>query len=155
MAEPNPAGPPQGWIEAGVHVLPLRVYYEDTDAAGIVYYANYLKFAERARTEMMRAAGTGHRERMDAAGVLWAVRRCHADYLSPARLDDAIEVRSWIVDVGAARLDIGQTIVRGGTDLARLALRLACIDRAHGRAARLPAALRAALEALVTPQSTL
>lgn len=155
MTDAMPVAPPQGRIEAGVHVLPLRVYYEDTDAAGIVYYANYLKFAERARTEMMRAAGTGHRERMDAAGVLWAVRRCNADYLSPARLDDAIEVRSWIVDVGAARLDLGQTVRRDGIDLARLSLRLACIDRVHGRAARLPAALRAALEALVTPQSTL
>ncbi|WP_374449093.1 tol-pal system-associated acyl-CoA thioesterase [Stella sp.] len=155
MADDTLAGPPEGRLAAGVHVLPLRVYYEDTDAAGIVYYANYLKFAERARTEMMRAAGTDHRRLMDAAGVLWAVRRCAADYLSPARLDDAISVHSRIVDVGAARLDLEQRVARDGTDLARLSVRLACIDRRHGRAVRLPAALRATLEALVTPQSTL
>jgi len=147
--------PPEGRVAGSVHVLPLRVYYEDTDAAGIVYYANYLKFAERARTEMMRAAGTGHRRLMDEAGVLWAVRRCTADYLSPARLDDAIEVVSRIVGVGAARLDLDQTVRRDGADLARLSVRLACIDRTHGRATRLPAALRTVLEALVTPQSTL
>ena len=155
MADQPLAGPPEGRLAAGTHVLPLRVYYEDTDAAGIVYYANYLKFAERARTEMMRAAGTGHRRVMEAAGVLWAVRRCGADYLSPARLDDAVEVHSRIVGVGAARLDLEQTVRRGATDLACLAVRLACIDRVHGRAARIPPGLRTALEALVTPQSTL
>ncbi|BBK39422.1 tol-pal system-associated acyl-CoA thioesterase [Allostella sp. ATCC 35155] len=155
MSEADAGLPSEGRIAGGAHVLPLRVYYEDTDAAGIVYYANYLKFAERARTEMMRAAGTGHRRLMDEAGVLWAVRRCTADYLLPARLDDAIEVVSRVVDVGAARLDLDQRVRRGGADLARLSVRLACIDRAHGRATRLPAALRTVLEALVTPQSTL
>ncbi|BBK40130.1 4-hydroxybenzoyl-CoA thioesterase [Allostella vacuolata] len=148
-------GPDSGWLRSGTHTLPVRVYYEDTDAAGIVYYANYLRFAERARTEMMRAAGAEHRQVMDAAGVLWAVRRCLVDYLRPARLDDRLDVVSRIVDVGAARLDLVQTVRRGADDLARLDVRLACIDRTHGRAARLPAPLRAALEALVTPQSTL
>ncbi len=142
--------PGSGTLVAREHVFPIRVYYEDTDAAGIVYYANYLKFAERARTEMMRAAGTEHRRLMEAVGVLWAVRRCNADYLSPARLDDQLAVRTRVTDVGAARLDLAQTVRRGATDLAHLALRLACIDRDSGRATRLPAGLRATLEALVT-----
>jgi acyl-CoA thioester hydrolase len=142
--------PASGAMVAGEHVFPVRVYYEDTDAAGIVYYANYLKFAERARTEMMRVAGTRHRSLMEAAGVLWAVRRCHADYLSPARLDDRLCVHTRITDVGAARLDMAQTVRRGSTDLARLEVRLACIDRASGRAHRLPAMLRPTLEALLT-----
>ena len=154
MAEIAALDPASGTLLAGEHVFPVRVYYEDTDAAGIVYYANYLKFAERARTEMMRVAGTEHRALMDAAGVLWAVRRCNADYLSPARLDDRLAVHTRIVDVGAARLDLAQTVRRGATDLARLLLRLACIDRAHGRAARLPAQLRATLEALATGSAT-
>ncbi|BBK34346.1 acyl-CoA thioester hydrolase [Stella humosa] len=152
--------PTSGRLDAGRHAFPLRVYYEDTDAAGIVYYANYLRFAERARTEMMRAAGTEHGRLMGEAGVLWAVRRCTADYLSPARLDDRLEVVSTVVDVGAARLDLMQAVWRraDGTppeELARLSVRLACIDRVHGRATRLPPVLRTALEALVTPQSTL
>ncbi|HEC14899.1 MAG TPA: YbgC/FadM family acyl-CoA thioesterase [Rhodospirillales bacterium] len=70
------------------HVFPIRVYFEDTDAGGIVYYANYLKFAERARTEMMRSLGVESSHWLDGEGVVFAVRRCDADYRRPARLDD-------------------------------------------------------------------
>ncbi|HLB81241.1 MAG TPA: tol-pal system-associated acyl-CoA thioesterase [Dongiaceae bacterium] len=126
------------------HRFPLRVYYEDTDAAGVVYYANYLKFAERARTEMMRAAGADHAGLAAAHGVALTVRRCEIDYLRPARLDDLIEVETRILEVGGAAVDGEQVIRRDGVDLARIRVRLACVDQA-GRATRLPAPLRAAL----------
>src|SRR5262249_19258454 len=92
------------------HVFPVRVYYEDTDAAGIVYYANYLKFAERARTEMLRAHGFEHGG--IGAGLAFAVRSCAVDYLRPARLDDALEVRTRITRVGGASLEADQDICR-------------------------------------------
>ena len=84
------------------HRFPVRVYYEDTDAAGVVYYANYLKFAERARTEMMRAAGADHAGLAAAHGVALTVRRCEIDYLRPARLDDLIEGETRILQGGGA-----------------------------------------------------
>lgn len=125
------------------HVFPFRVYYEDTDAAGIVYYANYLKFAERARTEMLRARGFDHRQLDAKDGVVFAVRACSADYLLPARLDDALEVHTRVTHVGGATLDADQDITRDDAVLTRLKIRLACINRA-GRPARIPAALLAA-----------
>ena len=125
------------------HVFPIRVYYEDTDAAGIVYYANYLKFAERARTEMLRERGFDHRE-LDAKDcVAFAVRSCNADYLLPARLDDALEVRTRVTHIGGASLEADQDIAREDAILTRLKIRLACINRA-GRPARIPAAILAA-----------
>src|SRR6266487_2207381 len=86
-------GRPQSQTASGMtHSMPLRVYYEDTDAAGIVYYANYLKFAERGRTEMMRALGFAHSSIRAETGTVFTVRRLSADYRSPARLDDALTV---------------------------------------------------------------
>ncbi len=132
------------------HVYGVRVYYEDTDAAGIVYYANYLKFAERARTEMLRARGVGQRALTQDDGVAFAVRRVAVEYLAPARLDDLLEVRTRIVAVRGASLDGEQDIVRDGEVLAKLTLTLACVA-ASGRPARLPPAVRRAL-GLVSPQ---
>ena len=76
------------------HVYPVRVYYEDTDAGGVVYHSNYLRFAERARTELLREAGIDHVTLMTENGLMFAVRRCEAEYVKPARLDDALEVRT-------------------------------------------------------------
>ena len=139
--------PPPGAFDGAEHVFSVRVYYEDTDAAGIVYYANYLKFAERARTEMMRALGIEHSGLMAAAGVVFAVRRCSADYLAPARLDDRLEVVTRITDVRGASLGLEQTIRRDAADLVRMHLKLACMTVA-GRPARIPGTLRAELEDL-------
>lgn len=125
------------------HVFPIRVYYEDTDAAGIVYYANYLKFAERARTEMLRERGFDHRKLDAKDGVAFAVRSCNADYLLPARLDDALEVHTRVTHIGGASLEADQDITREDAILTRLKVRLACINRA-GRPARIPAAILAA-----------
>ncbi len=131
------------------HRHALRVYYEDTDAGGIVYYANYLKFAERARTEMMRQAGVPHAEMVARDGVMFAVRRCEVDYLRPARLDDLIEVETRLIEVGGASIEALQLVRRDGADLARIRIRLACLDM-RGRPARLPPSVRAALAAAAT-----
>jgi acyl-CoA thioester hydrolase len=127
------------------HRFPLRVYFEDTDAGGVVYYANYLKFAERARTEMMRAAGVPHAAMIERHGLSLVVRRCEADYMGAARLDDRLEVESCITGCGGATVDAEQIVRRDGRDLVRIRIRLACVNRA-GRAARLPAELRALLK---------
>ena len=126
------------------HRFPLRVYYEDTDAAGIVYHANYLKFAERGRTEMLRSLGFGHRRLGQESGVGFAVRRCLVDYLAPARLEDALVVDTTLADIGAATLQVRQQIRRGGELLADLDILVACIGK-DGRPRRLPSALRAIL----------
>jgi acyl-CoA thioester hydrolase len=122
----------------------LRVYYEDTDAAGMVYHANYLKFAERGRSEMLRSLGFPHRKLGREDGVGFAVRRCTIDYLAPARLEDALTVVTTLTDIGAATLKARQEIRRDGELLADLDILVACIGR-DGRPRRLPSALRAAL----------
>jgi len=141
-----------GTTEAGVHSMTLRVYYEDTDAGGMVYYANYLKFAERARTEWLRALGFENSGLAENAGACWVVRRCEIDYLHPARLDDEVEVRTRVVALGGASADLEQTVLRGAVDLARLLLRLAFVTPA-GKPRRLPATLRAAMQNVIQPLS--
>ncbi len=126
------------------HRIDLRVYYEDTDAGGMVYHANYLKFAERGRTEMLRSLGFGHRTLGREAGVGFAVRRCAVDYLAPARLEDALTVDTRVAQIGAATLTMRQQIRRGGELLADLDILVACIGR-DGRPRRIPGALRAVL----------
>ena len=121
----------------GVHLHPLRVYYEDTDAGGVVYYANYLKFAERARTEMLRDLGVDPPAPAAREGVAFAVSRLEVDYLAPARLDDELTVQTRIIKLFAATLEAEQIISRGATECARLIVRLACVNRA-GRPVRLP-----------------
>ena len=140
-----------GRIDDNVHRYPVRVYYEDTDASGAVYYASHLKFAERARTEWMRLLGVGASALNRSAGAGWVVRRCAIDYLRPARLDDELELCTRVLAVSAASADIEQFVQRGGVDLARLAVRLAFITTA-GRPTRLPPALRAALQSVAQPQ---
>ncbi len=148
---------PSGVIADGRHLYALRVFYEDTDAAGIVYYANYLRFIERARTEMMRLLGYEHSALREATGVNWTVRRCEIDYLRPARLDDWLIVDSTILALGGASLDIGQTVRKADDILVAARLKLACM-RPDGRPARLPGGLRESLSrvaaAPIPPQST-
>jgi acyl-CoA thioester hydrolase len=139
--------PPTGVLDGGVHVLPVRVYYEDTDAGGIVYHANYLRFAERARAELLRLFSADNRSLLDKAGLAFVARECLLDYIAPARLDDALEIHTRIVEVRGASLRAAQTVRRDGQDLVRIAIRLACI-RSDGRPGRLPENLREALAAL-------
>jgi acyl-CoA thioester hydrolase len=128
------------------HVFPLRVYYEDTDAGGIVYYANYLRFAERARTEYLRSVGADHKSLMEQDDVYFTVRQCSVDYLEPAFLDDALEVHSCFFDVRGASLQAEQVVRREEHELARLNIRLACIG-GNGRPIRMPKKLRDAFSA--------
>ena len=138
-----------GRLEGAVHVFPVRVYHEDTDAAGIVYYANYLRFAERARTELLRSLGIRHAELMRRDGVGFAVRDCTIDYVRPAHLDDELEVHTRITGLGAATLRATQDIKRADAELVRMRVRLACLGRT-GRPVRLPGAVRTALNPLST-----
>jgi acyl-CoA thioester hydrolase len=134
---------PSGIIADGVHRYGLRVYYEDTDALGMVYYANYLKYAERARTEMIRLLGFATINRDN--DTAFAVRRCEVDYLSPARLDDELEVVSGLIAIGGASFDLEQTVLRDGERLVRLEVRLAVLS-SSGRPTRLADDFRSALQ---------
>jgi acyl-CoA thioester hydrolase len=135
---------PAGFADNGAHRFTFRVYYEDTDAAGIVYYANYLKFAERARTEMLRQLGFEQEVLRRTTGRVFAVRHCSADYLAPARLDDELVVETRLTALGGASLEVTQKIFCAELMLVRLALRLACLAP-DGKPSRLPPELRAAL----------
>lgn len=124
--------------------IPVRVYYEDTDLAGIVYYANYLKFIERGRTEFVRARGIDQGALKAAEGIVFAVRRVEADYLSPARFDDLLAVETAVTAVKGASLVMAQRVVRGEAVLFAAVVTLVCMN-AGGRAQRLPEAVRRAL----------
>ncbi|SAK77201.1 4-hydroxybenzoyl-CoA thioesterase [Caballeronia temeraria] len=120
---------------------PIRVYYEDTDAGGIVFYANYLKFFERARTEWLRACGIDQQRLADANGIVFVVRRTSVEYSSPARLDDVIRVVSRIERLGRASVDFHQEAWRDGVLLASGDIRVASVDRASIRPAAIPDAV--------------
>ncbi len=123
------------------HDFSLRVYYEDTDLAGIVYYANYLKFIERARTEWVRSLGLDQGRLRAEEGIVFAVRRLEADFLRPARFDDELCVTTGVAGVTGARVVLDQVVSRAGERLFRAEVTLVCLTEA-GAAARLPAELR-------------
>jgi acyl-CoA thioester hydrolase len=130
------------------HVLPVRVYYEDTDAGGIVYHANYLRFMERGRTEMLRGIGHDLAAQRQATGINWTVARLEIRYLRPARLDEALEVVTSVAGVRGASLDLVQQVRRAdgmgtGALLSDATLTLACMAPS-GKPVRLPASIRAA-----------
>jgi len=122
------------------HCFPVRVYYEDTDLAGIVYYANYLKFIERARSEWVRERGVDQ-VRMKADGLVFAVRRVEADYLAPARYDDELVVETTMQPGSGVRLVVRQDVKRGAEILFTALVTIICMT-AEGAVARLPAAIR-------------
>jgi len=126
------------------HRHTLRVYYEDTDLAGIVYYANYLKFIERARSEWVRGLGVDQGRLREEAGIVFAVRRVEADYLRPAKFDDILDVGTTPVTLGGARIVLRQEVRRGDEVLFAALVTLVCLTAA-GQPARLPAEIRAAL----------
>ncbi|WP_282603386.1 tol-pal system-associated acyl-CoA thioesterase [Paracoccus sp. PARArs4] len=125
------------------HDLSIRVYYEDTDLAGIVYYANYLKFIERGRSEWLRDLGIDQLA-LKRDGLVFAVRRVEADYLRPAIFDDLLTVRTELADHSPARIAVDQQVIRDGQVLFRARVVIACLN-AGGRPARLPATLVAQL----------
>ena len=122
------------------YTLPIRVYYEDTDMAGIVYYANYLKFIERGRSEWVREIGMNQLE-MKAEGIVFAVRRVECDYLGSAVLDDLLTVETEVANVTAARLVMEQRVKRGDEVLFHAMVTVVCMNEA-GQPVRLPANIR-------------
>lgn len=129
----------------------VRVYYEDTDAAGVVYYANYLRFCERARTEWLRALGYAQQRLAEEEATAFVVTSVSADYRRPARLDDELLVRSHLATVRGASLVFAQNIYRKEELIFESRITVACMNTLRMRAAPLPAALRTQL--LSCPQS--
>jgi acyl-CoA thioester hydrolase len=127
------------------HRFPVRVYYEDTDLAGIVYYANYLKFIERARTEWVRSLGIEQGQLKAETGIVFAVRRVEADYLAPAHFDDMLEIATECLETTIARVVLAQRVMRDGVCLFEAKVTIVALA-GSGRPQRMPAALRAALE---------
>jgi acyl-CoA thioester hydrolase len=135
-------------IRDGVHRYGLRIYFEDTDAGGLVYHANYLRFAERARTEALRAMGLPHSEMMLQHGMIFVVRRAELDYQRPARLDDWLTIETASVSVGGASVRLRQRVKRDEETLAVVDLTLVSLRLQTGRAERMPAPWRVALTAM-------
>ncbi|MGH1466445.1 MAG: tol-pal system-associated acyl-CoA thioesterase [Cognatishimia sp.] len=123
------------------HLFPVRVYYEDTDMAGIVFYANYLKYIERARSDWVRGKGVNQAELKTQDGLVFAVRRVEADYLAPAKFDDELVVETRPIAVTGARLVMEQIVKRDADLLFQAIVTLVCINEA-GQPVRLPANIR-------------
>ena len=120
---------------------PLRVYWEDTDAGGVVFHANYLKFFERARTEWLRALGVGQQRLLDSEGLLFVVAETALRYLRAARLDDLLDITVGVAEAGRASLRLQQQAWRGGELLAEGTIRIGCVTSAGFRPCRIPAAI--------------
>ncbi len=132
----------EGTWKNGKFYFPVRVYYEDTDAGGIVYYANYLKFAERARTEFVRMLGVNQRNGLETDEQLgFVVRHCEIDYKSSAVLDDVLEVSCAIKQLGGASAVVSQEIVRNGQLLVSLEVKVVYVSLKNKRPVRIPAEL--------------
>src|ERR1700712_2902320 len=121
-----------------LHHYPLRVYYEDTDAGGVVYHANYLRYAERARTEALRDAGIPHATLVERLGLMFMVHRAEIDYVRPAMLDDMLVVETETMEVGGATVLLRQTIRGPNGVCATLRIKLACVRIGSNKAARIP-----------------
>ncbi|UYV37968.1 tol-pal system-associated acyl-CoA thioesterase [Rhodobacteraceae bacterium D3-12] len=120
-----------------IYKLPIRVYYEDTDMAGIVYYANYLRYIERGRSEWVREVGLDQNIMKERDGIVFAVRRVEADYLAPAKLDDELVVETWVESLKPVRMVMGQEVKRGDQVLFRAMVTVICMTLG-GKPVRLP-----------------
>lgn len=128
------------------HKWQVRIYFEDTDSGGIVYYANYLKYTERARTELLRELGIESDRIMKTLGIGLAVRRCNAEYLKPAKLDDEVTVETELRKIGGASIEMRQTVMREQETLVQMDIKLGSINFESGRPSALPKDMKAALE---------
>lgn len=133
-----------GFFINGVHEIDYPVYYEDTDAGGVVYYANYLRFAERARTEALQLAGIDHRSLMEQYGVWFVVRRCTVDYLKPARLDDILTIRTRLQEMRTTSLMMRQEVLVCKEIIAVVEAFVVCVNSAV-RPIKLPDTVRETL----------
>jgi len=128
----------EGTISKGVHRLPLRVYYEDTDFSGNVYHANYLKFCERARSDFLRVAGIDQNAMFGAGDpIMFVVRRMLCDFLRPARFDDLLVIETRLGELAGARFELMQQVLRGDESLFSADVTVALID-GRGRPRRVP-----------------
>ena len=123
-----------GRIQNGIHIMPIRIYYEDTDAGGVVYHARYVSFCERARSDCLRLLGI-HQSSFD--NINFVVRRMVCDFLKPARLDDLLEVHTRFLEMAGARVEIGQEVMLNGNTVFKADVTVALVD-ARGRPKRLP-----------------
>jgi acyl-CoA thioester hydrolase len=140
-----------GRIEGDTHVLPVRVYFEDTDFTGLVYHANFLKFCERGRSDFIRMLGIDHRSLAnpkEGQPSVFVVRRIEVDYLKPARIDEVLEVVTQCAEIGGATLVLAQEVRRDGVALARLKVSVVLVSKA-GKPQRLGQLVRGALERFV------
>lgn len=126
------------------HHYQLRVQYEDTDMAGIVYHANYLRFIERARSDWVRNLGNDQNAMRDA-GFVWVVRKIEADYLATAKFEDILDVETDLVSVSGVRLTMLQSVKRAGVEIFRASVMVVCMTQA-GKPVRLPAEIRALMQ---------
>ena len=125
-------------MQTGAFRWPVRVYYEDTDAAGVVYYANYLKFLERARTEWLRAAGFEQTALRDEHDIVFVVRALAIEYAVPARFNDELEVGVAVNAIRGSVLELAQTVRRGGETLVTASVKIACINTRSFKPVRIP-----------------
>jgi acyl-CoA thioester hydrolase len=138
--------PGGGQIEGRTHVFPLRVYYEDTDFSGFVYHASYLRFMERGRSEFLRICGIGHQELLQFAEPLfWTVRSIAIKYIRPARIEDALRVRTSVAGLTGARMLLEQWICRNQEEMTTAEVEV-CLISAAGRPRRIPDAIRQSME---------
>lgn len=145
--------PSAGFLRGKTHVLPVRVYYEDTDFTGVVYHASFLRFMERGRTDCLRVLGLSHASMWaEEEPLAFAIRHMEIDFLKPARIDDALLVETRFVGLSGARLHALQAISRGGEPLVEARLQAVLVG-ANGRPKRPPRALRALLEAALSKES--
>ena len=149
MSDPqSKGGPSMGWLEGREHVLPVRIYYEDTDFTGVVYHANYLRYFERGRSDFLRLAGVSHQALLELPEPsAFTVTKITVDFKRAARIDDALLVRTIYDSVRGPRLFIRQRITRAEELIATAEVEAACIDLS-GRAIRPPAGLKEALAPL-------
>lgn len=138
MSKLPETGPESGYVDGNTHILPIRIYYEDTDFSGVVYHGSYLKFLERGRTESMRVTGTSHQDLLLLDQPLaFAVRKLDMDFLAPARIDQVVEVKTKFVMAKGARMRLLQEVLCEQRVLLRASVEIACIDL-NGRAKRIP-----------------
>ena len=142
-----------GRIEGETHVLPVRVYFEDTDFTGLVYHANFLKFCERGRSDFIRLLGIAHQslaEPKEGEPAVFVVRRIEIDFMKPARIDEVLEVVTRCAEIGGATLVLDQEVRRDGTPLARAKVSVVLVSHA-GKPQRLGQLVRGVLQRFVNP----
>ena len=139
--------PPSGIFQGPLHLFPLRVYYEDTDVSGMVYHANYLRWFERARSDLLRLLGIEQGKALDEGLGNYTVAEVNVRFLAPARLDDAVTIATTALELGAASVRLRQRVLKGEDMLADAVVRVGFISP-EGRPRRQPAAWRAAFETL-------